>query len=223
MSRRINGMNKSNLELYLKSKGYTIKDLKAESTLIFCLNLINEYINGELTETSSYSNDYNISYEDRIIIFASMLEIRDYLITVVLSADKLQDMLKCQDTKIDKMKARLIEPQSYFYNVIAKKFHSKLNSLFEEENKYYIPEQLVVYTIIEGLEVGLDSKGRYLLGLDLWIAEPTRKTIFVASPIISIFVEDFEIVYNSWFLQYKLKYFEVNNVYRLIKFVSRRN
>ncbi len=154
MSRRINGMNKSNLELYLKSKGYTIKDLKSESTLIFCLNLINEYINGELTETSSCSNDYNISYEDRIIIFASMLEIRDYLITVVLSADKLQDMLKCQDTKIDKMKARLIEPQSYFYNVIAKKFHSKLNSLFEEENKYYIPEQLVVYTIIDMKEKG---------------------------------------------------------------------
>ena len=69
--------------------------------------------------------------------------------------------------------------------------------------------------IIEGLEVGLDSEGRYLLGLDLWIAEPTRKTIFVASPIISIFVEDFEIIYESWFLQYKLKYLEVNNVYRL--------
>lgn len=69
--------------------------------------------------------------------------------------------------------------------------------------------------IIEGLEVGLDSEGRYLLGLDLWIAEPIRKTIFVASPIISIFVEDFEIIYESWFLQYKLKYLEGNNVYRL--------
>ena len=71
------------------------------------------------------------------------------------------------------------------------------------------------YATIEGLEVGLDSKGRYLLGLDLWIAEPTRKTIFVASPIISIFVEDFEIIYNSWFLQHKLKYLEGNNVCRL--------
>ena len=70
--------------------------------------------------------------------------------------------------------------------------------------------------IIEGLEVGLDSEGRYLLGLDLWIDEPTRKTIFVASPIISIFVEDFEIMYDSWFVQYKLKYLEGNNVYRLI-------
>ena len=69
--------------------------------------------------------------------------------------------------------------------------------------------------IIEGLEVGLDSKGIYLLGLDLWIVEPTRKTIFVASPLISIFVEDFEIIYESWFLQYKLKYLEGNNVYRL--------
>lgn len=69
--------------------------------------------------------------------------------------------------------------------------------------------------VIEGLEVGLDSEGRYLLGLDLWIAKPTRKTIFVASPIISIFVEDFEIMYDSWFVQYKLKYLEVNNVYRL--------
>ncbi len=70
--------------------------------------------------------------------------------------------------------------------------------------------------IIEGLDVGLDSKGRYLLGLDLWIDEPTRKTIFVASPIISIFVEDFEIMYNSWFLKYTLKYLEGNNVYKLI-------
>ena len=69
--------------------------------------------------------------------------------------------------------------------------------------------------IIEGLEVGLDSKGRYLLGVDLWIDAPTRKTIFVASPLISIFVEDFEIIYNSWFLQYKLKYLEGNNVCRL--------
>ena len=71
------------------------------------------------------------------------------------------------------------------------------------------------YVIIKGLEVGLDSEGRYLLGLDLWIDEPTRKTIFVASPIISIFVEDFEIVYNCWFSQYKLKYLEGNNAYRL--------
>ena len=71
------------------------------------------------------------------------------------------------------------------------------------------------YANIEGLEVGLDSRGRYLLGLDLWIDEPTRKTIFVASPIISIFVEDFEIIYESWFLQYKLKYLEGNNVCRL--------
>ena len=68
---------------------------------------------------------------------------------------------------------------------------------------------------IEGLEIGLDSEGRYLLGLDLWIVEPTRKTIFVASPIISIFVEDFEIIYESWFLQYKLKYLEGSNVCRL--------
>lgn len=71
------------------------------------------------------------------------------------------------------------------------------------------------YATIEGLEVGLDSRGRYLLGLDLWIDEPTRKTIFVASPIISIFVEDFEIMYDSRFLQYKLKYLEGNNVYKL--------
>lgn len=71
------------------------------------------------------------------------------------------------------------------------------------------------YANIEGLEVGLDSEGRYLLGLDLWIAEPTRKTIFVASPIISIFVEDFKILYESWFLQYNLKYLEGNNVYKL--------
>ena len=71
------------------------------------------------------------------------------------------------------------------------------------------------YTTIEGLEVGLDSEGRYLLGLDLWIDEPTRKTIFVASPIISIFVEDFKIVYESWFLQYTLKYLEGSNVCRL--------
>ena len=69
--------------------------------------------------------------------------------------------------------------------------------------------------IIEGLEVGLDSEGRYLLGLDLWVAEPTRKTIFVASPILNIFVEDFEIMYDSWFVQYKLKYLEGNNVCRL--------
>lgn len=69
--------------------------------------------------------------------------------------------------------------------------------------------------IIEGLDVGLDSEGRYLLGLDLWIAEPTRKTLFVASPIISVFVEDFKIVYESWSLQYNLKYLEGNNIYKL--------
>ena len=70
--------------------------------------------------------------------------------------------------------------------------------------------------IIKGLGYGLDSIGKYTLGLDLSISNPTRKTIFVASPIISIFVEDFEIIYESWFLQYKLKYLEGNNVYKLI-------
>ncbi len=68
---------------------------------------------------------------------------------------------------------------------------------------------------INGIEYGLDSLGRYTLGLDLIISNPTRKTVFVASPIISIFVEDFEIMYNSWFLQYKLKYLEGDNVYKL--------
>lgn len=70
-------------------------------------------------------------------------------------------------------------------------------------------------SIINGLEYGLDSIGRYTLGLDLIINNPTRKTIFVTSPIISIFVEDFEIIYESWFLQYKLKYLEESNVYKL--------
>ena len=69
--------------------------------------------------------------------------------------------------------------------------------------------------IINGLEYGLDSLGRYTLGLDLIISNPTRKTIFVASPVISIFVGDFKIVYASWSLQCNLKYLEANNVYRL--------
>ena len=69
--------------------------------------------------------------------------------------------------------------------------------------------------IINGLEYALDSIGRYTLGLDLIISNPTRKTIFVASPILSIFVEDFKIVYASWSLQCNLKYLEANNVYRL--------
>ena len=69
--------------------------------------------------------------------------------------------------------------------------------------------------IIKSLDYGLDSIGRHTLGLDLIISNPTRKTIFVASPIISIFVEDFEIIYGSWFSQYKLKYLEGNNVYKL--------
>ena len=69
--------------------------------------------------------------------------------------------------------------------------------------------------IINGLEYGLDSLGRYTLGLDLIISNPTRKTIFVASPVISIFVGDFKIVYASWSLQYNLKYLEGDNVYKL--------
>ena len=69
--------------------------------------------------------------------------------------------------------------------------------------------------IINGLEYALDSIGRYTLGLDLIISNPIRKTVFITSPMISIFVDNFEIIYESWFLQYKLKYLEGDNVYRL--------
>ena len=68
---------------------------------------------------------------------------------------------------------------------------------------------------INGLEYKVDSIGRYTLGLDLIISNPTKKTIFVTPPIVSIFVKDFEIIYNSRFLQYNLKYLEGDNVYRL--------
>lgn len=60
--------------------------------------------------------------------------------------------------------------------------------------------------LIKGLEYGLDSVGRYTLGLDLIINNPTRKTIFVASPIISIFVGGFEIMYNTHWTKYSLEY-----------------
>ena len=60
--------------------------------------------------------------------------------------------------------------------------------------------------IIKGLEYGLDSIGRYTLGLDLIISNPTRKTVFVAAPIISIFVEDFEIIYDTHWIKYSLEY-----------------
>lgn len=145
------------MHLYLATSGKTIKDLKVEVTLVFCLNLISEYIKAEEGNMDiDYEEEYHLSDEEQKLIYTQIKQLETNILKQgqIFSLDILQEVIADTSSKESIIKAKLVEPMSYFYNQLAKKFISKINHIFKTDKIYYVPEQLALYMIIDMIEKG---------------------------------------------------------------------
>lgn len=145
MTRKISNMN--NLQLLLSSRFWTIKDLYAEVILIMCHTLLSNYLEDE-KENKDKVNDV-ITLEENQLIFDFMENLFEYLSQNVLSYSRTQQiLLNATNNKNDHMKARLVEPFSYYYNALVNAFVSRLNFVTKEKDpQKYIPDLIVIELI----------------------------------------------------------------------------
>lgn len=142
----INKMN--NLQLLLSTKSYTLKELYAEVVLIMCHSLLANYLYDEEKNKELNENDI-ITPEENKLINDLMKEVFSYLNKEILTYSEIQVILQnAKELRTNEVKARLVEPYAYFYNVLANSFIARLNYVNEkEEKKKYIPDLLVVSLI----------------------------------------------------------------------------
>ena len=168
MTKKINNIN--NLQLLLSSKFWTIKDLYTEVILVMCHTLLFNYLQDE-KENKNKINDV-ITIEEDEYIFNFMEKLFEYLNENILTYPKIQQiLLNAPNSKHDNIKARLIEPYSYFYNVLVNAFTSRLDLVTKEDEKQkYIPDLLVIELIKYYKETYYSSafkKFEYIEDLDL--------------------------------------------------------
>lgn len=145
MTKKISNMN--NLQLLLSTKFWTIKDLYTEVILIMCHTLLTNYLQDE-KENKDKVNDV-ITLEENQLIFNFMKNIFEYLNQHILSYSRIQQiLLNAPNSKNDYMKAKLIEPFSYYYNTLVDAFASRLNFVTKKEDtQKYIPDLIVIELI----------------------------------------------------------------------------
>jgi hypothetical protein len=153
--------SKNNLELALMSRNMDLKDLKCEAILIMCKDLIQEYLKsnkeGKLVSLRDESEESKLSNN---IILNEMKKLDELLRDSVLSVDNLQIIISAQYfSPSNKMKARLVEPTAFFYNILSRSFIVKIKELQKNEKKLsWIPDQLAVFLILDMIEKGYTFK-----------------------------------------------------------------
>lgn len=152
---------RNNLELALMSRNMDLKDLKCEAVLIMCKDLIQEYLKsnreGRLVSLRDESEESKIS--DNTIL-SEMKKLDELFRDSVLSVDNLQIIMTAQHfSPSNKMKARIVEPTAFFYNIIAKGFVVKMKDLQKNEGRLtWIPDQLAIFLMIDMIEKGYKFK-----------------------------------------------------------------
>lgn len=135
-----------------------------------CHTLLFNYLQDE-KENKNKINDV-ITIEENEYIFNFMEKLFEYLNENILTYPKIQQiLLNAPNSKHDNIKARLIEPYSYFYNVLVNAFTSRLDLVTKEDEKQkYIPDLLVIELIKYYKETYYSSafkKFEYIEDLDL--------------------------------------------------------
>ena len=168
MTKKISNMN--NLQLLLSIKFWTIKDLYTEVILVMCHTLLANYLQ-DVKENKDKINDV-ISIEENEFIFNFMEKLFEYLNENILTYPRIQQILSNASTsKHNSMKARLIEPYSYFYNVLVNAFTSRLDFVTKEDEKQkYIPDLIIIELIKyykESYYLAAFKRFEYIENLDL--------------------------------------------------------
>lgn len=148
---------KSNLQFYLMTTGKTLKDLKVEVILIFCLKLIHEYIQGEDDKLDFGYNCY-MTKEEQKLIYIKIKELETHLLKQIFTIEEIHRIIEDKSSKESLIKAIVMEPRLYFYDILVKRFISKMNLFSDNGTKHYIPELLALYLIIDIKEKGYSFK-----------------------------------------------------------------
>lgn len=138
----------NNLQLLLSTKFWTIQDLHAEVILIMCHTLLARYLEDE-RENKDKTNDV-ITPEENEMIYNSMNELFKYLSKTVYSYSRLDEIIiNSFKNPQSNLKAKLIEPYAFYYNVLINNFASRLDFVTPKDaKKQYIPDLLVVELIL---------------------------------------------------------------------------
>lgn len=159
----------TNLQLVLSSKFCTVKDLYAEVILIMCHSLIANYLEDE--NNKPINSDSLITDEENKYIYCFMNEIFIYLNQNIINYPRIIQILNAsKKTKQDVMKARLVEPYFYFYNIVENAFFSRLDYVTKKtDQKQYIPDLIVISLIMNFKEkagINCFRKFEYIHNLD---------------------------------------------------------
>lgn len=144
---------RNNLQLYLMVSRKTLKDLKVEVILIFCLNLIREYVQSEDNKIDFGYGNY-MTKEEEQFIYTKLKDLENFLLNHVYTVEKMYEVISDRSSKESLLKAVIMEPRLCFYTILVKKFISKMNLFSNSGDKYYIPELLALYLIIDMKEKG---------------------------------------------------------------------
>lgn len=153
---RINNI-RSNLQLYLMTTRKTLKELKVEVILIFCLNLIREYTQSEDSKIDFGYGCY-MTNEEQEFIYTKIKELENYLLKHVYTVERMHEIINDNSSRESIFKGIIMEPRSYFYKILVHRFVAKMNLFSDNGEKYYIPEQLALYLIIDMKEKGYHFK-----------------------------------------------------------------
>lgn len=154
-------LSKNNLELALISRAMDLKDIKCEVVLIMCKDLVQKYLKsndeGKLVNLREDGKENTLTNN---IILNEMKRLEELFKDSVLSADNLQIIMSTQhSSSTNKIKARLVEPKAFFYNILSRSFIAKMKELQKNEEKLsWIPDQLAVFLILDMIEKGYTFK-----------------------------------------------------------------
>lgn len=139
-------------KLLLNQKGYTIKDLKCEVSLMICHMLIENYLTAEKEGNSSMVME-EFQDSDKKLIFVMMQELQNSIYNNILTIEKIK-IISMNKNKSQKnlIQYKLTEPLSHFYNLGINSLKSKILEQNEKGiNILWIPE-LIAITLINDLE-----------------------------------------------------------------------
>lgn len=153
-------INTNYLGLYLAHRGFTIKDLKAESVLILCYDLFSDFLSENIEKTIFLLEDK----EETDYIKSKVKELHEYLGSgIIKTSVSIQAMIDYASSHPEDQnmlhKARTIQPTYYFYNTLVNSFKTRIQHFFEkEEEMMYIPELIAFNIIGEMKEKGYNFK-----------------------------------------------------------------
>lgn len=145
-------LTSNNLSRLLQSKNCTLEELKVETILIMVHNLLQQYLNAEDLELSKPLFNEEENVERKELLLSASKDILEYLEKEIISITRIRELMhnaKLSDK--DYLKSTLVEPYSYYYDVLTKQFQKDFKALLKEKHgeSCWMPDVLAFSLIID--------------------------------------------------------------------------